>query len=94
MSRAFYLCGLSAALLLCLGTVSEAGLFGHHRATATGVNPPVGLSPLAAASRLVVASRLVSQLVAASPPAAVSLLVVVSLPAATAAAVRSVVAAT
>ena len=35
MSRAFYLGGLSAALLLCLGTFAEAGLFGnHHRADA------------------------------------------------------------
>ena len=45
MSRAIYLCGLSAALLLCLGTVSEAGLFGHHRAHGQCCEPACGCEP-------------------------------------------------
>ena len=46
MSRAFYLGGLSAALLLCLGTFAEAGLFGNHHQANTGCcEPACGVEP-------------------------------------------------
>ena len=43
MSRAFYLGGLSAALLLCLGSFAEAGLFGHHHGQAACCEPTCGV---------------------------------------------------